>query len=183
MIEKTSQKIASIINRPSFSNCAIVANSMARAGKKLLSGKIIANGMDINNPPRMKITPSNFMPVSFETNQSNLGPVIFFDQKIMKIQTFVIHFQLLLLGVITRSLLGKTGKGFLFKSWKPKAAIVNPPMTLRGPTGKGCINGSTKIKAIRENPKWSNSARAFLIDIGFLSDSFSIFFKIGIKFW
>ena len=71
----------------------------------------------------------------------------------MKIQTFVIHFQLLLLGVMTRSLLGKTGKGFLFKSWIPKAAIVNPPITLRGPTGNGCINGSTKINAIKRKAK------------------------------
>ena len=116
MIEKAIQKIAIIIKRPSFSNCAIVANKIARPGKKLFSGKIIANGMAINNPPKIKIAPSNFIPVSLETNQASLGPVIFFDQKIIKIQTFVIHFQLLLLGVITRSLLGKTGKCFLFKS-------------------------------------------------------------------
>ena len=48
--------------------------------------------------------------------------------------------------------------------------------------GVAKMNNSKKITAIKEKPKWSNSARAFLIDIGLLSESFSIFFKIGIKF-
>ena len=80
MIEKTIQNIATIINRPSFSNCAIVANNIARPGKKLFSGKIIAKGMAISTPPKIKIPPSNFRPVLLETNQSNLGLVNFFDQ-------------------------------------------------------------------------------------------------------